>query len=327
VSLLRRVALGFPVDWKHQRGWSLDSVGKPGSGRYFIEWDPGSGVYGEDFDTAPRDAQGVLLSGPRRYYHPIRIAQFALQRYGIWTGTQRPGARDDFLAQAAWLRDHQQPTGVPGLYAFEFPWSKYGAGAGWTSAMAQGEAISVLLRAHGLEPRDGYADAALRAAQPFRTEIARGGVVWESGPELFFEEIANEHAPHVLNGCIFALWGVWELWKRTDEPWLQIQIERCVTTLAAWIPRFDTGWWTRYSLLLSATDRPHLATLKYHQFHIAQMRVLATMFERPLFAQTAERWARYAVARDSRARLVRTTLQSLPERFLGRDTITGGAHT
>jgi hypothetical protein len=315
------------VSWEHQRAWCVDSLAQPGARRYFIDWNPGNGIYGEDFTGAARDAGGVLLSGPQRYYHPIRIAQFALHRFGVWCKARDQSARADFLAQADWLRDRQQHDRIPGLYLFEFPWSKYGAPAGWSSAMAQGEAISVLLRAHQIEPNAGYADAAVLASQPFALAIDRGGVVWESGDELFFEEIANRHAPHVLNGCIFALWGLWELWKVSDEQWLRSRIERCVGTLRAWLPRFDSGWWSLYSLLLSAAGQPHVATLKYHQFHIAQMHVLAKMFNEPLFEQAADRWDEYARQRASQARLIGNTLLSLPERFLRRDTVLGGAHT
>lgn len=327
MSALRRVALGFPLAWSHRRRYSFLSLKRPGQGPYFIEWDPGNGVYGEDWVDAPRDEAGVLLSSPSRSYHPIRIAQFALHRFGVWHHTADPSARRDMLEQAAWLRDRQQDGECAGLYLFDFPWTKYGAGAGWSSAMAQGEAISVLLRAHRLEPQGGFGDAAVRAAQPFRFEIARGGVVWRDGADVFFEEIANEHAPHVLNGCIYALWGVWELWKTTGDAWLERLIEESTETLLRWLPRFDTGWWTLYSLLLSAANRPHLATLKYHEFHIAQAHVLAKMFDRPTFEEAAQRWSVYVDRRDSRARLIGATLKSLPERLRGHDTVLGGAHT
>ena len=327
--VLRRAALGFPLtSWSHRRPWNADSVAHPGAGRYFIEWDPGNGVYGEDWDDAPRDRAGVLLSGPQHHYHPIRIAQFALHRFAVGRAAANSEALADFIAQAQWLRDNQaDDAAIPGIYRFNFAWSKYGAGAGWSSAMAQGEAISVLLRAESLETGKGFGDAAMRAAQAFRRPIERGGVVWHEGNDVFFEEIANEHAPHVLNGCIFALWGVWELWKQSGEPWLGDAAERCVDTLRRWLPRFDTGWWTLYSLLHSAARRPHLATLKYHQFHIAQMRVLGRMFDDDVFDDAAERWTSYAAAPDSRSRLMRDTLLGLPERFLGRDTVSGGART
>ena len=63
--------------------------------------------------------------------------------------------------------------------------------------------------------------------------------------------------------------------------------QRCIATLRRWLPRFDTRLVELYSLLVSATDQPHLATLKYHQFHIAQLRVLARMFDEPFFDETA----------------------------------------
>ncbi|HEY2555417.1 MAG TPA: D-glucuronyl C5-epimerase family protein, partial [Candidatus Cybelea sp.] len=176
MSVLRRIALGFPISsWAHQRAWCVDSLTEPGARRYFVEWNPDSSVYGEDFDGAPKDARQVLLSGAQAHYHPIRIAQFALHRFGVWSKGRDPGARADFLAQADWLRDNQRSDVAPGLYIFDFPWSKYGAPAGWSSAMAQGEAISVLLRAHRIEPNAGYGDAAVRAAQPFAASIDRGG--------------------------------------------------------------------------------------------------------------------------------------------------------
>jgi hypothetical protein len=192
--------------------------------------------------------------------------------------------------------------------------------------MAQGEAISALLRAERLEPGNGYAEAAQRAAKPFEVEIAEGGVVWRDGADVFFEEIANEHAPHVLNGCIYALWGIWELWKLTGDRDLERIVQACVATLVRWLPRFDTGWWTRYSLLRSADDRPHVATLKYHQFHIAQMHVLSAMFGEPAFEDAARRWTAYVERPQSRARVIGAAMRSLPERFFGRDTIAGGAH-
>jgi hypothetical protein len=327
MSTLRRLALGFPITWSHRRGYSVCGLGRAGEAPYFIEWDPGNGVFGEDWVDAPFDRNGVLLSQPAQSYHPIRIAQFALHRFGVWHETGDPAARKDCLAQATWLRDHQQDGRAVGLYRFDFPWTKYGAQSGWSSAMAQGEAISVLLRANGLEPTAGYGDAAQRASQPFRSDIAHGGVVWRNGSDVFLEEIANEHAPHVLNGCIYALWGIWELWKRTGDPWLEQIVAASVDTLRRWLPQFDTGWWTRYSLLLSSDGQPHVATLKYHQFHIAQLSVMAQMFDEPSFEKAAERWSTYVDDPKCRARVFGTALRSLPERFFGRDTVLGGAHT
>lgn len=325
MSALRRIALAFPINWSHRRGFSYGGCDQAGRGRYYVEWDPGNGVFGEDWNTARRDSGGVLLTGT--FYHPIRIAQFALHRYGEWLASANSVARDDFLTHARWLRENQQRHGLAGLYRFAFAWGKYGAEPGWCSAMAQGEAISVLLRAEHIAPGNGYGDAAVRAAVPFAHDIGRGGVVWRDGKNVFFEEIANEHAPHVLNGCIFALWGLWELRERTGSGWLDPLIEDSVSTLKRWVDHFDTGWWTLYSLLQTSNGRRHVATLKYHQFHVAQMHVLGQMFGEPAFAQAAARWSAYTGRNENRARLLAETMLSLPDRALRLDTVARGAHT
>jgi heparosan-N-sulfate-glucuronate 5-epimerase len=328
MTALRRLALAFPSSWSHRRPYLYDGRQQAGRGRYYVRWDGGSAVYGEDWIGAPHDDKGVLLTGRDRHYHPIRIAQCALQRYTLWCEGRDLQDGEVFLAQARWLRDNQREReSIGGLYLFDFPWNKYGASTGWRSAMAQGEAISVLLRAQNIAPRCGFGDAALRAALPFAHEISEGGVTYRRGRDRFFEEIANEHAPHVLNGCIFALWGLWELHAVSHNAAVASWIEECVETLVRWLPRFDTGWWSLYSLMHTGNGHPHIATLKYHAFHIAQLRVLALMFDMPVFEHTADRWDSYVDARRSRLRVYVSSGLSVLDRAFRRDTVAGGAHT
>lgn len=326
MSAVRRIALGFPLTWSHRRAYSLAAIARPGDAPYFISWEPHSGIYGEDFTCAPRDRAGVLLGGGSRRYHAIRIAQFALHRYDVWHATNDSSAREDFFAQATYLRDAQEDGSVTGLYRFGFPWTKYGAPAGWSSAMAQGEAISVLLRAEAARPGRGYGDAALRAATPFAYDVRHGGVVTRDGREVFFEEIAVEPAAHVLNGCIFALFGLWELAQRTGIVWIRELVGDVFATLRNRLPRYDTGWWSLYSLMRSASGHPHVATLKYHAFHVAQLHVLAAMSNDAFFDETADRWEKYIERADCRSRVLADAARSIPERMLRQDTVAGGAH-
>lgn len=328
MTALRRLALAFPLDWSHRRPYRLSGLEEPGHGSYYLSWDGGTGPYGEDFAVAQRDARGVILTFASQVYHPIRIAQYALYRFDAWRESGDERARDEFMIHAQWLRDNQRSDGgIAGTYIFDFAWPKYGAPKGWRSAMAQGEAISVLLRADGLSPGSGFAPAAERAAEPFRREISEGGVVWRERGAAFLEEVANEHAPHVLNGCIFALWGAWELQARTREPWIESLVAQTAHTLRQWLARYDCGWWSLYSLMRSANGHPHIATLKYHAFHIAQLSVLARMFDDEIFAATAERWESYLNDAGSRTRVFAANAVSLYDRARRFDTVAGGAHT
>jgi heparosan-N-sulfate-glucuronate 5-epimerase len=325
-AVLRRLSIGFSSDWSHRRRYDVPVFASSELPAYYICWDPGSGTYGESWIGAHHDGDGVLCDSPGSGYFPIRIAQYALSLHRSWCVDRDLDARSRFLLQARWLRDSQQQQGeVAGLYRCGFAWKKYDAGAGWCSAMAQGEAISVLLRAARMEPDSGFEDAAERAAEPFKYPIEKGGVTWSDGTETFFEEVANEHAAHILNGCIYAFWGLWEYEKSSGAPWAAALLERAAQTLLRWLPRYDTGWWSRYSLMLSAGGHPHVATLKYHAFHIAQLRVLSEMLKERQFGTVADRWESYIDDPASRRKLLFHNAVSIWDRALRRDTVGGGA--
>lgn len=324
---LRQIALAFPLDWSSDRRFRLPD--SRGLGSYYISWDPGTGTYGEDWEVAPHDERGVLLSGsPVKFYHPIRIAQYALHLHErLKNGDD--GARRPFLAQARWLRDNQMERfGVPGCYVFPFAWTKYGAEPGWISAMAQGEAISVLLRADEVTPGFGYGGAALRAAEPFRLPLSHGGVVWRGAEgATFFEEVAVEPAAHILNGGLFAMFGLYDLVQCGGPEWVRGLFDDAAATVLRYLSLFDSGRWSYYSLLAGRHGHRHVATLKYHAFHIAQLRVLSGMTGDGYFAVVAGDWLRYQRSLASRVWAIGHEMLGLIPRFVTHDdTVARGAH-
>jgi len=322
INLRRAVALSLPLRWTERRVYRLPTHDGP-LGAYYIGWRADTSAWGEDWAVSPFDSNGVLLTLGGNVYHPIRIAQFALQAHANWIATRSDRTLRTFLAQAQWLRDNQSSRGaVDGCYRFDFPWPRYGAEAGWISAMAQGEAISTLLRADEMLPRAGYLEAAMRAALPFRAELHDGGVVSRTvHGDVFFEEVATQRPAHILNGHIFALWGLWELYRLTRADWLRTLVCEGVQTLRRRIEFYDSGFWSFYNLLAYDGRFRAVATLKYHAFHVAQLRVLAAMFDEPLFKCVAKRWQAYQGNAASRFQTLRNTIAALTLRFLRRDRI------
>lgn len=324
-NYLRSLALAFPLDWNVKRQYRVPTAG---IGPYHIEWQAGGGTYGEDWTSAPRDTKGVLLTRGAAQYHPVRIAQFGLHAHARFLETHDADARRDFVAQARWLAENQRDhAGVAGCYVYEFPNPKYGAGPGWISAMAQGEAISLLLRAADVEPSAEYVEAAAQAAQPFRHTVAQGGVVARSASgDVFLEEIAATPASHILNGHIFALWGLLELQSVRPQAWLGELAAGATETLRRRIALYDAGYWSYYSMLGTPGGFRHAAVLKYHAFHIAQLRVTAVLAGEPAFAAVADRWQAYADSPACRARVLANTLAGLVPRFITRsDSVDHGA--
>ncbi|HEY8297491.1 MAG TPA: D-glucuronyl C5-epimerase family protein [Candidatus Baltobacteraceae bacterium] len=323
---VRQLALSFPLSWRHRRPFQPPAQGS-GLGAYYIRWWAGTGTFGEDWETKPRDCDGVLLTPGGDCYHPIGIAQYALHAHDRARAEGGEAIVRSFLAQARWLRDNQQRRGgVCGCYPFAFPWHKYGAAAGWISAMAQGEAISALLRAEAMQPGIGFIEAAVRAVEPFRRSISEGGVVWRDRDGTFLEEVAVSSGAHILNGCIFALWGLYDLQRVAPQAWIGTLFDEVRETLERWLPQYDLGWWSTYSLFRTRDGRPHLATLKYHAFHVSQLRVLASMTGSKTFLETADRWEGYIDRTSCRLRVLSLMARNIAGRALLRDDgVAGGS--
>src|SRR4051794_357718 len=162
---------------------------------------------------------------------------------------------------------------------------KYELAPGWSSALAQGQAGSVFVRAHLASGEDRYAELALAAVEPF---LAASELV-SAGPVL--EEAPSDPPSHILNGWMSALWGLWDAALGLDHAPSRDRFAASVDCLREYLPRYDTGWWTLYSLY------PHpikdLAKPIYHRFHVAQLEVYARLTAHPDFSETASRWARY----------------------------------
>ena len=74
--------------------------------------------------------------------------------------------------------------------------------------MAQGEGASVLLRAYTLTGNVSYREAAQKAVDFMLQDIEKGGTTEYADGKLVFREYTNQ--PVVLNGWIFAWWGLYD---------------------------------------------------------------------------------------------------------------------
>ncbi len=164
----------------------------------------------------------------------------------------------------------------------------YDLPAPWFSAMAQGQAASLLVRAATvLERPDLLArglDATRSLTQPPLVAQA------EEGPVL--QEYPTSPPAHVLNGWIFGLWGLYDVSASMSAEAADKAFHDGAVALARRLPRYDVlDGWSRYDLYPHRLT--HVASPFYHRLHVAQLRVMAALVPgEPAFAGTAERWAR-----------------------------------
>jgi len=135
----------------------------------------------------------------------------------------------------------------------------------------------------------------------FQHPIAKGGVAFtdESG-DLWFEEYIVSPPTHILNGFIWALWGVHDFALATKEAAAQELFGRGVRTLLHNLDRYDLGFWSLYEQ--SGMRLPMVTSAFYHRLHIVQLRVMHHLTGEELFARVADRWEGYTRSRVNRAR-------------------------
>jgi heparosan-N-sulfate-glucuronate 5-epimerase len=232
--------------------------------------------------------------------HPIAILQFGLEQHTRWKRLGDRRARELFLATAEWAVAQQRVSfGVRGSYESPFPSKRYGC-AGFRSARAQGEAISLLLRAYQETGGLVFLERAIDASVPLTVDVREGGVLWRSGDDVIFEGVAGVPG-HILCGWICALWALFELSRTVNLDHIADLHRRSLSTLEKYLPSYDSGTWS-YDNLLATTPVcfRRVATVQRHLLHVAQLDVLVSMNKSELFAVVAERWRRYSASLEGR---------------------------
>lgn len=250
------------------------------------------------------DERGVpvnTIAGGRRVHFPIAIFQYALGLYDAFLVEGDPQRLDKFLVNAEWALNHQEPDGS---------WDAFGpiGSKHYTvSSMAQGEAASVLLRAHAQLRDEQYLMAARRAVDFMLCPVERGGsAVWQAD-DLWLEEYPQIPRRGVLNGAIFSLFGLYDL-SLVDASYAD-RFRQAARSLAKDLPRYDNGYWSVYDL------EGRIASPAYHALHVALLRVMAELSGLDEYAVAAERFEAHARRRLNRGRaLVVKVGQKLMER-------------
>jgi heparosan-N-sulfate-glucuronate 5-epimerase len=134
--------------------------------------------------------------------------------------------------------------------------------------------------------------------------VAQGGVTDTYDGQITYEEYPAQPAPHVLNGMIFALFGVWDLVRtQSDDARAAAIFERGAASVEALLPRYDTGWWSLYDLYHLEVAAPrNPCTAHYHDIHIKELEVMHAITGRQPFDAFARRWSAYQDGQRERLR-------------------------
>jgi heparosan-N-sulfate-glucuronate 5-epimerase len=294
---VHRQATDAPASRRSEAGFfsSVASFSLPAGGQVI----PGGvGGYYIDLRTKVAVPEWPPLDAPppERRVH-VGTIQWALSCYEHYLAGEGEVWLDTALRCAEEILASQE-TGGPlaggWLHPFPFPHT-FPLRPPWLSAMAQGEGASLMVRLFAETGQERFAEAARRALLPLEIDAADGGVRAMLGGGAFPEEYPTDPPSFVLNGSIFAIWGLYDVGVGLDEPETLKAFEVAVDTLALNIHRWDLGYWSRYDLF------PHpvanVASSFYHDLHISQLRMTHRLAPRPELIRMAERWAAYQTSR------------------------------
>jgi heparosan-N-sulfate-glucuronate 5-epimerase len=240
-------------------------------------------------------------------YNPIAIAQWGLGNYNLFCQGRSEGGSDrrkrKFLAASDWLCAHLELNSLGSwVWNHHFDWEyRSPLKAPWYSALAQGQAISLLVRAYRETGTAAYLVAAERAFTSFLKSTNEGGVTFtDDRGNLWFEEYIVSPPTHILNGFIWAAWGVYDYSLATESSVARNLFAEAVRTLRANLGRYDLGFWSLYEQ--SGTLLPMVASPFYHRLHVVQLRVMHRLTGDEIFARYADKWEAYVRSRAKRTR-------------------------
>lgn len=210
----------------------------------------------------------------------IAIFQYGLAAYDLMLmHFDETESEKKFRNCINWAIEHQEESGAWLAMESVNPVEPY-------SAMAQGEGASLLVKAYLKYGDEKYLKAAGKAVRFMLTPISKGGVAeYTSDGGLRLHEYT--YMPLVLNGWIFASWGLLDYAKVTEDVDIVKAWELTTKTMANDLKLFDAGYWSKYTIAKA------MASPFYHNLHIAQLNVMADLTGIPAFKQYADKFSAY----------------------------------
>ncbi len=267
--------------YKMMTGQSISHVNQ-GVGTCYSKPDV-QGYYNDLTEKVTKDSPEILVpkyhvDTGEEIYFSIGIFQYGLAAYDLFLRTKEDIYKAKLMACADWAVENQQEDGSWVTFAYENPEHPY-------SSMAQGEGISMLIRAHIATGNEQYMFAVHKAKDFMLKPISDGGTTNYQGDDVYLYECT--HDPLILNGWIFSLWGLYDYSKYFNDETVQSVLDATLRSLTKKLPEFDIRYWSKYE------DGKRICSPFYHKLHIAQLKAMYDLFGNEIYKEYADKWEEY----------------------------------
>jgi heparosan-N-sulfate-glucuronate 5-epimerase len=258
----------------------------------------------------PRRLAGALHPSSQTYY----VAPVTILLYGIgYLDRYFLEGNDAFLKPiyhvAAWLLKHKEPenywkAGPDEMFPSEDFYSS-------NSALNQGLALSFIvrvLRHRLLEPemlRPLEALLPLVAANMIQPSDA-GGTALRQGNDLYFQEFTTKDGDVILNGWIYAVFGLMDYVSFADDPPVKAALEETLQTMSRTLPKFQlSDGWSYYD------SNRRICSPFYHPVHISLVDAMHRLTGDPAYLK----YLKAAQKADTRAKRVKYMLIKIKDKL------------
>ena len=217
----------------------------------------------------------LTIESGEKVEFPVGIFQYGLGSYDLYLQTGEGRYKKKFLQCCQWALSHQETSGAWSNFFYIYPDHPYGA-------MCQGEGASLFLRGYRETGEPKYLAAARKAIDFMLKSVEDGGCLSITHDDYILLEYT--HKAPVLNGWIFALWGLYDILLVCEDAHYANMYHSILETLIRYLPVFDNGYWSLYD-----TDGA-ITSPFYHHLHIAQMDALYQLTGQQAFSQYRLKW-------------------------------------
>lgn len=160
--------------------------------------------------------------------------------------------------------------------------------------MAQGQAISLFVRAHSLEPDPAYISAAHRALALLEIPVNCGGLLSKIGSLDFYEEYPTTPSSFTLNGLIFCMIGLYDGAQVFRDEDANHMFEKMLQTVKKVLPLYDGDRLSSYDLShITNPARNRLCDRKYHILHCKLLQALDDIQHDEIFSFYIQKWGKH----------------------------------
>jgi hypothetical protein len=267
------------------------------------------------------DEEGVPIvfwgEGKKASPSPANIILYGLGNHDVFLRTRDEQYYQRMMSVARWLENHRVSLGQGVGWPHYVDMPVYRLQAPWFSAMVQGIALSLLVRAHQLDPTGPWARLARQAWQTYHVPCEEGGFRRTVNQEVIYEEYPGPELDCVFNGMCCALIGLWEAWHSGVVPEAEADFRLGVAGLRSLLPQFDYGNWSLYSLS-QCLGKPMLASPYYVRTNGILAQAISLLANDPLFNTYGEHWLKSG---HSMARRIFMSLRIAYDRFVNAPAI------